>query len=643
MKSKDRGGDAKRRRKDEAPVIDDPRFAGLHSDPRFQKLPKSRLRLPLDPRFQRMFTDKAFVDPFSLDKRGRPVKKKEKKKHTLERYYRIDDAAAATPAPEEGLKDKEGSVDVEEDGGVEKNAALKEASDSDDDGASESSSSESSSSDADDSGEEEEEEEEEEKVATTDKETRRLAVVNMDWSCIKALDLLMVFNSFLPKGGSIASVAVYPSQFGLEQMKKEEVHGPALFNSKQDDDQEDELDMEKLRAYEKSKLRYYFAVVTCDSVSTASALYTACDGIEFERTSNILDLQFVPDDREFTVEPRDVASQIEEGYEAPDFQTAALQLSNVKLTWDDDEPVRAKSLRKKFDPDELKEMDFKAYLASEDEDEDDESRREKFRSLLLDNPDEAPDSKKKKDVDMEITFPSGLEELNKKYLERNKKNRDEKEETVWEAQLRRKKEKGVDRKKKEKHDETEEKTAIAADEDGFNDPFFESDPEREADDASESEDEKIVPRKVDKDERKKNREERELKKKEDERRKAELELLLLDENGGKGGVKGYNLKKGKKRSKAKAKESDAKNEELLAKTDFNDPRFSALFNSHHFAIDPTDPQFKRSATKLRAIAEMQQKRFQGQAPGDEPKPRERKEKLELSSLVRSLKRKAAAT
>ncbi|EFJ17016.1 hypothetical protein SELMODRAFT_268496 [Selaginella moellendorffii] len=525
MKSKDRGGDAKRRRKDEAPVIDDPRFAGLHSDPRFQKLPKSRLRLPLDPRFQRMFTDKAFVDPFSLDKRGRP----------------------------EGLKDKEGSVDVEEDGGVEKNAALKEASDSDDDGASESSSSESSSSDADDSGEEEEEEEEEEKVATTDKETRRLAVVNMDWSCIKALDLLMVFNSFLPKGGSIASVAVYPSQFGLEQMKKEEVHGPALFNSKQDDDQEDELDMEKLRAYEKSKLRYYFAVVTCDSVSTASALYTACDGIEFERTSNILDLQFVPDDREFTVEPRDVASQIEEGYEAPDFQTAALQLSNVKLTWDDDEPVRAKSLRKKFDPDEswflqLKEMDFKAYLASEDEDEDDESRREKFRSLLLDNPDEAPDSKKKKDVDMEITFPSGLEELNKKYLERNKKNRDEKEETVWEAQLRRKKEKG---------------------------------------------DEKIVPRKVDKDERKKNREERELKKKEDERRKAELELLLLDENGGKGGVKGYNLKKGKKRSKAKAKESDAKNEELLAKTDFNDPRFSALFNSHHFAIDPTDPQFKR--------------------------------------------------
>lgn len=76
---------------------------------------------------------------------------------------------------------------------------------------------------------------------------------------MQAVDLYVVLSSFLPKDGQILSVAVYPSEFGLQRMKEEEIHGPVgLFddeNEKSDEDDEDEIDYEKLRAYEKSRLR----------------------------------------------------------------------------------------------------------------------------------------------------------------------------------------------------------------------------------------------------------------------------------------------------------------------------------------------------------------------------------------------------
>lgn len=72
----------------------------------------------------------------------------------------------------------------------------------------------------------------------------------------------MLLSSFLPKGGQIKSVAVYPSEFGLKRMEEEAVHGPVgLFdeekgkNKNSDDEDDDEIDNEKLRAYELSRLR----------------------------------------------------------------------------------------------------------------------------------------------------------------------------------------------------------------------------------------------------------------------------------------------------------------------------------------------------------------------------------------------------
>jgi hypothetical protein len=50
--------------------------------------------------------------------------------------------------------------------------------------------------------------------------------------------------------------------------------------------------------------RYYYAIVECDTVDAASHIYNELDGTELERSANVFDMSFVPEDMTFDNEPR---------------------------------------------------------------------------------------------------------------------------------------------------------------------------------------------------------------------------------------------------------------------------------------------------------------------------------------------------
>ena len=50
----------------------------------------------------------------------------------------------------------------------------------------------------------------------------------MDWDRIKAVDILVLCNLFIPKEGTIESVSILPSEFGKERMKEEDFTGKVV-------------------------------------------------------------------------------------------------------------------------------------------------------------------------------------------------------------------------------------------------------------------------------------------------------------------------------------------------------------------------------------------------------------------------------
>ncbi|KAJ8888133.1 hypothetical protein PR048_007620 [Dryococelus australis] len=455
----------------------------------------------------------------------------------------------------------------------------------------------------------------------TDEATHRLALCNMDWDRIKASDLMVLFNSFLPQNRLIKSIAIYPSEYGLERLKEEEIHGPPELtgkaasgdhdgsggSSQEEAENEEGRDyhMEKLRQYQLNRLKYFYAVIDCDSDATANKLYTECDGLEYESSAARLDLRFIPDDMTFDHEPREVCDSLPElsKYQPRFFTTTALQQSKVELTWDETNPERTEIAQKVMSGD-VNQAELRTYLAtssSEDEDgeqeidqlrdneSDDDAEKidpiSKYKSILK-GIEEEEERKKNRDVEMEVSWGIGLKD---KAEELAKKKMKEKEElTPFQQYLEKRKDKRKQKKliKKERIAEENEENPYSDDDIpsdiDLSDPYFREEFEN-------------VPRKTKIQKNKKETEEDE----ETNNNKAELELLLLDKPESKNH---FNFKaiqeqemENKKKKKKKRKLKKAAAVDVPSNTDFevdvNDERFSALFSSHHFNIDPADPRY----------------------------------------------------
>ncbi|KAL5054710.1 hypothetical protein RYX36_035392 [Vicia faba] len=649
-------------------TIDDPRFSSVHTDPRFREAPKHQTKVSIDSRFHRMFTHKSFMPSSApVDKRGKPKDKANSQPHSLRHYYKIDE--------DDRKKVDEDSDDDEEEGLVKVDSAKPEIqsgidseetsesepgdidSDADRDQDQDTDVDTDTDGDIDEKDYEEEAPEIQEEIAEIEKETHRLAVVNMDWRYVKAVDLYVLFSSLAPPNGLIKSVTIYPTEFGLQRMQEEEVKGPVgLFDgenetSDKEDNGDSDADNEKLRAYEKSRMRYYFALVECDSSATADHIYKENDGVEFEHSSNPLDLRFIPDNMDFKQPPKDVATETPANYENKDFYSRALQHSKVELTWDEDEPARANTLKRKFNDEQLAQLEMDELVASDvsesDDSEDDNEtdghadkkarKKAMYINLVRDNSDE--DAEEDGVQDMEVTFNTGLEDISKHIMEK----KDKKSKTVWEENLRKQLEKKRARRNKSKYssdddDDDSDNTVQEATEEA--EDFFMGEPD-------------ITKKKKKKAESKNDKDQKlqDL----DGVSKEELELLLADDKGTDTGLKGYNMKFKKGKGK---KTEGAIDEGKIPNSAYEDPRFASIY-SPDFAIDPTDPQFKRSAVYVRQLAQKQQKgHMELPAEKEHTKlPKETKlpsgesgmtqkgeeeglDDLELSSMVKSIKMKS---
>ncbi|KAI9445025.1 hypothetical protein H4582DRAFT_876767 [Lactarius indigo] len=654
--------------------MSDPRFRRLKSDPRFRSLKRHKNKVAVDSRFSSLFKKQSEIG--RVDKYGRRLSDVQENE-SLRRFYKID--------PETPVEFSAGPD-------YARGEVLLESSDEEDDSSKDARPSDDENEDIVvlgrdtdgplpvPDGEDAEINLDEDdtvdsipqatpypKIASEDgqdssRRMRRIAVVDLDWDYVRATHLYKIFSSaispvksssksdtvFTPSvKGRVLSVRIYPSKFGLERMAHEE-NGPPLelFKKKMTDHEEDvnertiyeigdsgEYDEDALRKYQLERLRYYYAIVECDSVQLATHLYSELQGAELERSANVLNLSFVPDDMTFDEECRDQATSADEStnYQPLDFTTDALRHSKVKLTWDQDDPERDRVTRRTLSLKDIDGDDFRAYIASSsDEEYEGEAKatkksidRDKLRALLLegsnhDLPEGWAGSKPSDlgdegDVDMEVTFRPALTS-----------GKDEDETTLGRYQRKMREKRKKRRKDLQERNEGEPST---------DDFFARGDGEEDSDSNP-----RPAGGSAKGEQRSKSR---------SFSTKEELSLLVAPDRLD-SGPKHFDMaaiikaeKGARKKHKGRKKKND--NDENEVQDDFivdvKDERFTALHEDHAFAIDPSHPNFK----KTKSMSALLEERLKRKTSGDQARTAERASqggtRQTLSSLVESVKRK----
>ncbi|KAI0778273.1 hypothetical protein BD413DRAFT_465710 [Trametes elegans] len=707
--------------------MSDPRFARLKSDPRFRRIKKDKNKVVVDERFKDIFRDKGKKkgkkSAARVDKYGRPLAD-DHEQDNLRRFYRLEnedeaqlevkagpdyargEALLESSDEEDDRPGAPGSDDESDDGGVVTlGRDVTQPIPVHDDSA-EVDLDEDTYADLDaQAAEYAKANPEDDRDDSQVQRTRRLAVVNLDWDHVRAIHLYKIFSSLVsPTGSAVASgsndkaskrgsaavvrgqvlsVRVYPSEFGKERMAREEREGPPpeVFKKRELNPEDinertvyetgdgEDYDEEALRKYQLERLRYYYAIAECDSVEAASHIYNELEGTELERSANVFDLSFVPDEMTFDDEFRDEAvDDLSAPYKPIEFVTDALRHSKVKLTWDEDEPERAQVTRRVLSKKEIEEDDFRAYIASSSDSESEDAtggskgkkkdakavERERLRALLLGGgEDELPEGWGKgkgfsddEDVDMEITFTPGLSAA-----------KSDENETTLEKYQRKIKEKKKKRKEelREKAKELPDKSEKPAKKAGLDDDFFGGDSEEEGEE--EQPRGKKAKGKGKKQGRKGSDEDIDDRPARVESTAEELALLAASENPDaevqhfdmkavlRAEKRGGKKKKGRKGKKG-ADDSQADLQENFS-IDVKDERFKAVLEDHTFAIDPSNPHFKKTKSMAALLEERSRRQQEKTARNRGESTSARREDAgsqqpSLQSLVESVKRKTAS-
>lgn len=239
------------------------------------------------------------------------------------------------------------------------------------------------------------------------------------------------------------------------------------------------------------------------------------------------------------------------------------------------------------------------------------------------------------DFDMEATWHIGLEEKSEKLVK--KKIAEKEDKTPFEQYLDKRKEKRKQKRKlkKQRNNDNLENSDIPSDID-MDEPYF----------AEEFNKPEFSKKKNKKRKLEKNESEEES----NHKKKAELELLLASEE--RDYTKHFSLKKiqdKEDKSKQKTRKNKRKTEHPVLENDgfeinVNDPRFSAVFSSHLYNIDPSDSHYKKTEGMEKLIKEKLKRSIEGNLEVVSKKAdmnNSKKMRTELEVLLKNVKRNVA--